>query len=214
MKIIISFLLLLSYNSTYANILIGHSPVPPVELTSFAGHVENSYVHLFWTTADEFNNKGFVVERAIQIGQWHEIYFIKGKGTTVEPQKYEFKDALINIAAEKYYYRLKQIDFDGTFIYSDEIEISLKPINATLFANYPNPFNPSTKIKFTLFVDNRVKINIYNTVGQLIETLVDKEMESGYHEVNFDASRLASGVYLYQLQAGSFVETKKMVLLR
>ncbi|MCU0414570.1 MAG: T9SS type A sorting domain-containing protein, partial [Ignavibacteriaceae bacterium] len=84
----------------------------------------------------------------------------------------------------------------------------------TLYQNYPNPFNPATTIKFALPVDSRVKINIYNSLGQLVETLVDKEMESGYHEINFDASRLASGVYLYQLQAGEYVSVKKMLMLK
>lgn len=88
------------------------------------------------------------------------------------------------------------------------------PQSFTLYQNYPNPFNPSTTIKFTLPVDSRVKINVYNALGQLVETLVDKEMESGHHEVNFNASRLASGVYLYQLQAGDFVSVKKMLLLK
>jgi len=88
------------------------------------------------------------------------------------------------------------------------------PQSFTLYQNYPNPFNPTTTIKFALPVDSRVKINVYNTVGQLVETLVDKEMESGYHEINFDASRLASGVYLYQLQAQDYISVKKMLLIK
>lgn len=88
------------------------------------------------------------------------------------------------------------------------------PQSFTLYQNYPNPFNPTTTIKFALPVNSRVKINVYNSLGQLVETLVDKEMESGYHEVNFNASQLASGVYLYQLQTGSYISTKKMLLLK
>ena len=88
------------------------------------------------------------------------------------------------------------------------------PESFSLYQNYPNPFNPSTTIKFALPTDSRVKINVYNTLGQLVETLVDKEMESGYHEVNFNASKLSSGVYLYQLQAGDYVSVKKMLLLK
>ena len=88
------------------------------------------------------------------------------------------------------------------------------PQSFTLYQNYPNPFNPTTTIKFALPVDSRVKINVYNSLGQLVETLVDKEMESGYHEVNFNASRLASGVYLYQLQAGEYNSVKKMILIK
>jgi hypothetical protein len=88
------------------------------------------------------------------------------------------------------------------------------PEGFTLYQNYPNPFNPSTTIKFALPVDSRVKINVYNSLGQLVKTLVDKEMESGYHEVNFNASRLASGVYLYQLQSQDFISVKKMLLIK
>ena len=110
---------------------------------------------------------------------------------------------------------MKQIDFDGTVSYSDEIEIDVTgPKDFTLYQNYPNPFNPTTTIKFALPVDSKVKINVYNSLGQLVETLVDKEMESGYHEVNFDASQLASGVYLYQLQSSDYISVKKMLLLK
>ncbi len=126
MKTTISILLLLSCQSIFSRTI--NSPNPPVELSSFTGQVENSCVYLFWTTASEINNLGFAIERAIQIGQWQEIGFVEGNGTTNEPQTYEYKDSLINVFAEKLYYRLKQIDFDGTFQYSAEIEISLQQI--------------------------------------------------------------------------------------
>lgn len=128
MKGITFFLLLASLQFSFAHISINTSPIPPVELTSFTAQVENSVVHLSWTTASELNNEGFEIERAIQIGQWQEIGFMEGMGTTNEPQTYEFKDSLINVVAERIYYRIKQIDFDGTFQYSDEIEISLHQI--------------------------------------------------------------------------------------
>ncbi len=149
------------------------------------------------------------------------ISFVEGRGTTTEITDYSYKDKITSHG--KYVYRLKQIDFDGTVSYSDEIEIDVtEPKDFTLYQNYPNPFNPTTTIKFALPVDSKVKINIYNSLGQLVETLVDKEMESGYHEIDFDASRLASGVYLYQLQAGdpstssrqSFILVKKMILIK
>jgi hypothetical protein len=88
------------------------------------------------------------------------------------------------------------------------------PQSFVLYQNHPNPFNPSTTIKFALPISSNVKINVYNSLGQLVETLVDEEIESGYHEVKFDASQLSSGVYLYQLKAGSFIETKKMILMK
>jgi len=92
--------------------------------------------------------------------------------------------------------------------------VEILPSGFTLYQNYPNPFNPSTTIKFALPVESKVKVNIYNMLGQLIETLVDKEMDSGNHEVNFDASKYSSGVYLYQLQAGEYNSVKKMILIK
>jgi hypothetical protein len=113
----------------------------------------------------------------------------------------------------------KTVYQSATIIY-DELTVTgvldeiSNPIEFKLEQNYPNPFNPTTTIKFALPVDSRVKINVYNSLGQLVETLVDKEMESGYHEVNFNASRFSSGVYLYQLQAGEYISVKKMLLLK
>ncbi|MBP1683410.1 MAG: bpr, partial [Ignavibacteriaceae bacterium] len=206
-------------------IFIPFSSSIPVELTSFTGEYIDDEVILKWQTATETNNSGFEIERTSPPASpyqgegggagsgWEKISFIEGRGTTTELSEYIYKDKLTTPG--KYIYRLKQIDFDGSFSYSDEVEIDVTgPTNFTLYQNYPNPFNPTTTIKFALPVTSRVKINIYNSLGQLVETLADKEMESGYHQVSFDASRLASGVYLYQLQTGEFVSVKKMLLLK
>jgi Secretion system C-terminal sorting domain len=192
--------------------------IVPVELSSFTAENVDGEVVLKWQTATETNNMGFEVERSQKSNvksqnEWSKISFVEGRGTTTEITDYNYKDKITNPG--KYVYRLKQIDFDGTVSYSEEIEIDVPgPKEFTLYQNYPNPFNPTTTIKFALPVDSKVKINVYNTVGQLVETLVDKEMESGYHEVSFDASRLASGVYLYQLQAKDYVSVKKMLLIK
>jgi hypothetical protein len=190
----------------------------PVELVSFNANVDEKYVTLSWFTATETNNLGFEVERCEKLlgraqSDWNKLSFVEGKGTTAEATHYSFVDVIEKPGT--YLYRLKQIDFDGTFFYSPEVEIEIiGPAEFALYQNYPNPFNPSTTIKFALPADSRVKINIYNSLGQLVETLVDKELESGYHEVSFDASRLASGVYLYQLQAVDYISAKKMLLLK
>ncbi len=198
----------------------------PVELTSFTAEYLDDEVVLKWQTATETNNSGFEIERSQKSNfrsqnDWAKISFVEGKGTTTELTEYSYKDKIITPG--KYVYRLKLIDFDGSFSYSDELEIDVSgPQAFALLQNYPNPFNPTTIIKFALPVDSRVKINVYNSLGQLVETLVYKEMESGYHEIDFDASRLASGVYLYQLQAGdpstssgqSFISVKKMILIK
>jgi hypothetical protein len=217
----------LNYDSLVVFVLAGNNGLGayfapglslPVELTSFTAENINDEVVLKWSTATETNNSGFEVERSKKSNvksqnDWLKISFIGGKGTTTEKTDYVFRDKIT--LPGTYVYRLKQIDFDGTASYSYEVEVEITgPKEFALYQNYPNPFNPSTTIKFALPVESRVKINVYNTLGQLVETLVDKEMESGYHEVNFDASKLSSGIYLYQLQANDYISVKKMILLK
>ncbi len=143
-----------------------------------------------------------------------------GNGTSTEVHSYSFTDQ--NPVDGKSYYRLKQIDFDGSFEYSNIVEVDLTlPIVFSLEQNYPNPFNPSTKIKYSIpnvtlsgVEGSRVILKVFGILGNEVETLVNEDKPAGNYEVNFDASKLSSGVYFYQLQAGSFVETKKMILLR
>jgi len=144
---------------------------------------------------------------------WTQISFVEGRGTTTEITNYIYMDKITEPG--QYTYRLKQIDYDGSSTYSQVVEVNISsPTDFVLYQNYPNPFNPSTTIKFALPVESRVKINVFNSLGQLVETIMDKEMESGYHEVNFNASKYSSGVYLYQLQAQDYVSVKKMLLIK
>jgi hypothetical protein len=199
-------------------IFIPFSSSIPVELTSFTAKYLNDEVVLNWQTATETNNSGFEIERSQKSKvknqmDWTQISFVEGRGTTTEITNYIYMDKITEPG--QYTYRLKQIDFDGSSTYSQVVEVNISsPIDFVLYQNYPNPFNPTTTIKFALPIESKVKINVYNSLGQLVETLVDKEMESGYHEVNFNASRLASGVYLYQLQAQDYVSVKKMLLIK
>jgi len=121
---------------------------------------------------------------------------------------------LSDIASSKLYYRLKQIDFNGSFEYSDIVEVEIAPSVFLLAQNYPNPFNPTTTIKYQLPVSSNVTLKIYDVLGNEVATLLNEEKEAGTYEVMFEASNYSSGVYIYRLQAGFFVETKKMVLLR
>ncbi len=115
----------------------------------------------------------------------------------------------------KFSYRLKQIDFDGTVAYSPEVEIDVKaPKEFALSQNYPNPFNPVTTIKFSLPKQADVKLVVYNMVGQVVDEIINKTMEKGYHEVQFDAGDYASGVYYYRLKTSEFTSVKKMLLLK
>jgi hypothetical protein len=197
---------------------LGNSVVP-VELVSFTANVSNNSVTLNWITASELNNSGFDIERSCHtersrsMTDWEIIGFINGNGTTSESHSYSFTDNDLSVG--KYSYRLKQIDFDGTFSYSNEIEIDLNlPQSFSLQQNYPNPFNPTTSIKYQVSSISNVSLKVYDVLGTEIATLVNENKPAGNYDVTFNASSLASGVYFYKLQAGSFTETKKMIILR
>jgi hypothetical protein len=195
--------------------------VVPVELVSFAAKINGNSVTLNWSTSTETNNSGFSIERKQVFGQqssvgneeWIELVFVEGKGTTTEINAYSYSDN--NLTSGKYLYRLKQIDFDGTFTYSNDVEVIINfPEKFELSQNYPNPFNPSTSIKYQIAVSSPVSIKIYDVLGNEVATLLNGVKPAGNYEVTFDASSLSSGTYFYRLQAGSFVETKKMLLIK
>jgi hypothetical protein len=194
-----------------------HGNVVPVELTSFTASAMNNDVVLNWATASEINNQGFEVERGVN-GQFTKIGFVAGNGTTTEAKQYSYTDR--NVSNGTYSYRLKQVDFDGTFEYSPVVEVDVAvPVAYTLGQNYPNPFNPSTTITFGLSVDSKVSLKVFDMLGQEIAVLVDGSLTAGHHEINFDASSLNSGVYFYTLEANgidgiSFMNTKKMILTK
>jgi hypothetical protein len=190
----------------------------PVELISFTGTLlSNNYVLLEWKTASSLNNYGFEIERASSIATpvqgWEIIGFVENQGDPNSLVEYSFTDITLH-SFNVVRYRLKSIDNDGTFQYSDEIEVNTSPLNYELDQNYPNPFNPSTTIKFAVTKESNVNLSVYNALGELVSTLVNEQLKSGYHQYEFDASNLASGVYIYRIIAGDFVETKKMVLLQ
>jgi hypothetical protein len=190
----------------------------PVELVSFTASVmqfnnENS-VELSWITATELNNSGFNIERKTENAEWENIGFIDGHGTTTEAQSYSFIDR--DLSAGSYSYRLKQVDFDGSFTYHilpETIEIGLIRTFA-LSQNYPNPFNPATIINYQLPVESQVSLKVYDMLGNEVATLVNEIKTAGEHQIEFNAGSIASGIYFYRLQAGSFVETKRMMLMK
>jgi len=188
-------------------------PVVPVELTSFTAASLNGTVTLNWTTATEVNNRGFEVERSSDNTNYSVVGFINGNGTTTETQNYSFVDK--NLAQGTYYYRLRQIDFNGQFEYSNVAEaIVSAPIEFSLNQNYPNPFNPSTKIAYSVPVAGNVKLAVYNLLGQEVSTLVDGFKEAGNYELNFDASNLTSGTYIYKIETAQFTQARKMMLTK
>jgi hypothetical protein len=201
------------------------SAIPlPVELTSFTSKLLNDKIQLNWVTKTEVNNYGFNVERSINEGEWNSIGFVEGHGTSTSPKEYTFSDKDIYTGGSKFQYRLKQIDNDGSFEYSDVIEVEVVPAQFELSQNYPNPFNPSTTIRFSLPKETQLKINIYNMLGELVNTIAEGTYEAGYHKVTFsaksgstsggNASPLPSGAYIYRIESPDFVQVKKMVLIK
>jgi hypothetical protein len=192
-------------------VLIYNSEIP-VELLTFSANISDNAIQLNWMTASEINNQGFEIER-MNNNNWEKIGYIDGYGTTTETKSYTFTDE--EIFSGTYQYRLKQIDFDGSFEYSKVIEVDVEfPIEYLLFQNYPNPFNPSTKIKYQLPRTNFVTLKVFDALGKKIKTLVSEEQPSGNYEIEFDGRNLSSGIYYYRMQAEDFVDTKKFILMK
>lgn len=187
--------------------------VLPVELTSFTAVNTVNGVRLNWSTATELNNHGFEVQRGKDKSNFIAVGFVNGNGTSTAQHTYSFKDKNINTG--KYYYRLKQIDFNGSYKYSHIVEVNLNiPIQFSLEQNYPNPFNPTTTIKYSIPNQSLITMKLYDVLGREVTTLVNEEKTAGIYKVELNASSLASGVYFYRIKAGDFVQTKKMILLR
>ena len=199
----------------------------PVQATDFAATPHVNSVTLRWTTQTEVNNYGFDIERKAISGQlsavsqtssntqWISVGFVKGAGTNADPRQYSFVDR--DLPAATYAYRLKQVDQDGSFKFSREVnvEVGNAPRVFTLSQNYPNPFNPTTTIEFTLEHDGRVTLRVYDILGREVVTLLNENRGAGeYQKVVFDASRLSSGVYYVVLRSGSKQRSEKMVLLK
>jgi hypothetical protein len=161
----------------------------------------------------ELNNNGFEIQRRVAESDFATIGFVRGEGTTTNQTEYSYSDK--DLIDGRYYYRLKQIDFNGTYEYSSVIEVDVRSLDDyTLEQNYPNPFNPATTIGYVLKEKTNAKLILFNAIGEEIAVLVNEEQEKGFHKVDFNASDLASGVYFYRLQVGSFVDMKKMILMK
>ena len=201
---------------------VSNEPLP-VELTSFTADINSNNVNLNWKTATEVNNNGFEIQRAAVRGQrsevisWEKIGFVEGHGNSNSPEEYSFSDKNLT-GGTKFIYRLKQIDDDGQYEYSKELEVEVVPKQFALYQNYPNPFNPTTNIKFDLPEASKVELNVYNILGEKVATLLNKTLEAGYQQVQFNGRDLASGTYIYRIEVSgsgqSFARTKKMLLLK
>lgn len=196
----------------------------PVELSSFSSTVNGRNVRLNWETKTELNFRNFSIERAIfkmndASVNWNSIGTVQASGTGSSPMKYSFNDN--KLQPGKYQYRLKMLNYDGAFTYSNIIETEIMlPSSFELSQNYPNPFNPSTKINYSLPSDSKVTLEVFNINGERVEMLVNAYQSAGFYTFNFENNRIASGIYFYRLNTialgsgNSFSSIKKMILLK
>jgi len=197
--------------------LIDYSVIP-VELTSFTAKLIDRNVQLNWSTATETNNSGFYIERSEDNLNFTTIGFEQGAGTTTEPRQYSFIDKAE--ISGTLYYRLKQVDYDGSFSYSRTVEVNnALPLEFSLSQNYPNPFNPTTNISFQVPVNSHLTLKVYDILGNEVATLIDEFKSAGNHEVVFDSHNLSSGVYFYNLKAAgvngeTYSSTMKMTVMK
>jgi subtilisin family serine protease len=202
------------------NVLAAVGGSVPVELTSFTAATGQKNIQLKWTVATESNNSGFEIQKSSDKVNFSKIGFVTGRGTSSESYIYSYSDA--SIGSSKAYYRLKQIDYSGAATYSSIVEANKAlPQSYSLKQNYPNPFNPSTVIKYELPFDSKVKLTVYNMIGEKVKELVNTKQSAGYQETSFNAQGLASGVYLLRMEAVSqagnaknFISTKKMMMIK
>ncbi len=184
----------------------------PVQLTYFTAQATADGVLLQWSTATETNNSGFAIERNSG-KEWHQIGYVQGAGTVTEKKSYQYVD-IPPMGSNVIQYRLKQINYDGSFSYSAVEEVTALPQDYVLYQNYPNPFNPETTIRFGLPQSGLVELKLYDVLGNLVSTLIKKEMEAGVHSFRMDGRTLAAGTYFYTLTANGNRLVKKLMLLK
>jgi len=184
----------------------------PVQLSSFTANPFEGKVQLNWSTATEVNNYGFEILRSTQ-NDWEKIGFVAGHGNSNSPKDYSFTDA--NAPKGNVSYRLKQIDTDGSFSYSDVVTVNnVLAKSFKLYSPYPNPFNPSTTIKYSIPSASNVSLKIYDVIGNEVASLVNERKDAGEYEVNFNAKDLPSGIYFSTLRSNGNVQTQKLILIK
>ena len=183
----------------------------PVDLSSFNASCQDDIISLNWNTATETNNRGFEIQRKTSKIDFTTVAFANGKGTSTKPNNYNWSE---KVQPGVYSYRLKQLDYNGKFEYSKSIEVTINPALFSLNQNYPNPFNPVTTIGYSIPVNGHVSLKVYDLLGKEVASLVNENKPAGSYQVEFDAGRLSSAYYIYELRSGNLVQIKKMILLK
>ena len=192
----------------------------PVELSSFVSYSNGRSVQLLWETKTEKNSDKFEILRTIAgTNNWEFVAYVKAAVLSNSPKSYSFTE--LGLPSGKYQYELKMIDNDGTYELSSLVEADISlPQNFELKQNYPNPFNPNTTISYSLPYDSNVKLSVYDALGNLVKVLVNENQKAGYHDLNFNAGNLCSGIYIYNIIASSgngnkgYQSVKKFALIK
>jgi enediyne biosynthesis protein E4 len=186
----------------------------PVELLNFSAKISGNNVILNWSTATETNNKGFDVLKSSDKKNWNILGYVAGSGSSTEQRSYSYTDEDVNQG--KYYYKLVQIDYDGTRTEKNIVEVDFnnQVTEFSLSQNYPNPFNPVTKIEYSVLSASNVEIRLFNVLGSEVAVLLNEVKTAGKHSFNFNASGFNSGVYFYTLKAGNYTATRKMIIMK
>jgi hypothetical protein len=201
-----------------ANPYYDDNTVLPVELTRFEARLDGQSVMLSWETASETNNAGFAVLHTTnpkgEADQWLEALFVEGHGTTTEAQSYHYRLEGLNPGTHRF--RLKQIDYDGTFAYSPEVEVTVELAEAyRLSAAYPNPFNPQASFTLAVRRAQKVRVAVYNLLGQRVAVLHEGVLPANEtHRFVFEAGRLASGLYMIRAEGKQFAATRQVMLAK
>jgi sugar lactone lactonase YvrE len=192
------------------------SSLVPVELSSFSASVTLNNVELNWTTATETNNFGFSIERRSEDSEFEEIGFVKGNGTSTLINSYSFIDS--KPLSGVVYYRLKQIDLDGSINYSNEVLADNTGLieGFRLLGNYPNPFNPSTTISFTLTEKENVRVLVRDILGSEVVEIFNGIASPGINRLQWKGTNsmgqtVNSGVYFYTVEVNNKVYSGKMI---
>jgi uncharacterized protein (TIGR02145 family) len=186
----------------------------PVEIKTFDASVIDNKIILNWSTASETNTSLFELEKkTFNNNTWQKIAFLKASGNSTTPRQYSYTDKNINVG--KFNYRLKMVDLDGSSKYSNTINVEIaSPANFELFNAFPNPWNPTTTIRYQVPINTLVTIKLFDALGREVLTLINEVKLAGSYEVTLNGKNLSSGVYYYQMKAGNFLETKKLILIK
>ncbi|MBC8183415.1 right-handed parallel beta-helix repeat-containing protein [candidate division KSB1 bacterium] len=184
----------------------------PVELVSFEARIKNQNVELFWETISESNNYGFEIQRGRTADSFSKIGFVAGKGTTLIHRDYYFVDK--KAVTGNLFYRLKQMDFDGSFTLSNVAHVNIAPPSKFFLGqNYPNPFNSSTIIPFSVSKKTHLKITLHNIQGEEIQVLTDQVYDGGFYQITLNVQNLSTGLYFYKLSTEDLSITRKTVVV-